>query len=257
MRSSSHLAFLAASAAFASPAVAPAQVSVEPLRQKIEDSGVGGQVAASLSALRGNVDKLAFGGSGLIGVRTRRHLLIAHATGDYAEFNQERVVEKAFAHLRYNVELAKWSWWEVFAQLERDAFRSIQDRELVGTGPRVGWRGDAHGLFVGTAWMLENTRWDRPLAGETDRQYLVHRWSSYLSARDQLGEPITFGATVYLQPRFDDPSDYRALVTLGLEFEITEVLHTGIETTVRYESRVPSGVNRADGTFNNYLAVSF
>ena len=234
-----------------------AQVNVEPLRQQVEDRGFGGQLAVSLSALRGNVDKLAFSGSGLTGVRTRGHLVLLNATGDYAEFGQERVVERAFAHLRYNAELESWLWWELFTQVEHDAFRNIQDRELVGTGPRVGWRTEAHGLFVGTAWMLENTRWARPLIGESRRRYLVHRWSSYLSARDRLGQQVTFAATLYLQPRFDAFDDYRALVSMGLQFEVTDVIHTGVETSVRYDSRVPEGVARADGAFSNYLAATF
>jgi hypothetical protein len=234
-----------------------AQVNIEPLRHQIEEQGKGGRVAVSLSALRGNVDKLALSGSGLAGVRVHGHLVLLNATGDYTQFNQQRVVEKAFAHLRYNAQIESWLWWELFAQAERDAFRSIRDRELMGTGPRVGWRGKAHGLFLGTAWMLENTRRDRPLPGESGGQYLVNRWSSYLSARDRLGEQISFGATLYLQPRFADFDDYRALVAVGLEFEVTDVIRTGVETSVRYESRVPAGVARADGAFNNYLAATF
>ena len=45
---------------------------------------------------------------------------------------------QAFAHLRYNYKLSRTWTWEVFAQLQTNPLQQLQQRSLVGAGPR--WR---------------------------------------------------------------------------------------------------------------------
>lgn len=236
---------------------ARAQVNVEPLRQKVRAQGVSGDIRGSISGTTGNTEGITAGGGLLVGVGGGPHLVFLNATGDYSRVNGTLLVDKAFAHLRYNYQLTDWLWAEAFTQIEEDHFRRIQDRELLGTGPRFGVLQSAPlSLFYGTAYMLERTRLNADIAGE-NRSTIAHRWSNYLALAYQPDERVQLTNTTYYQPRFDDFSDYHLLSVTGLDFKVTDLLHTRIDSTVRYESRVPQGVKTTDVAVKNSIVVKF
>ncbi len=246
---------LAAALLFGSTAAA--QVNVEPLRREVKKQGFSGTVQGSIDGSTGNTEGITAGGGTLFGVGGGPHLVFLNATGDYSRFNRTLLVDKAFAHLRYNYELTDWLWAEVFTQIEHDNFRRIQDRELVGTGPRFGLlQGAEVSIYYGTAYMLERTRLNADIAGSS-RSTIAHRWSNYVALSYQVGESVQLTNTTYYQPRFDDFGDYHLLSVTALDFKVTKLLHTGIQANVRYESRVPRGVRTTDVEVKNVIALKF
>jgi hypothetical protein len=250
-----------ATAAFAAvvfiASTARAQVNVEPLRRQVKAQGFSGSVQGSIEGSTGNTEGITAGAGMLFGVGGGPHLLFLNATGNYSRINGSLLVDKSFAHLRYNYEILNWLWAEVFTQIENDNFRRIQDRELVGTGPRFGLlQGKQVSIYYGTAYMLERTRLNAEIAGSS-RSTIAHRWSNYVALGYQAGQRVQLTNTTYYQPRFDDFSDYHLLSVTGLDFKVTPVLHTQISSSVRYESRVPLGVRTTDVDVKNSIVLKF
>jgi hypothetical protein len=159
--------------------------------------------------------------------------------------------------LRYNYQLASRSWLEAFAQVEHDRFKRLQLRRLVGAGPRFRiLDGQAVRAYLGTAYMIEletvEVSETSPASDST-----AHRWSNYLSAVYRADERVTLSVMVFYQPRFDDFSDYRALVLSSAEFEVSDRLGAGLQLNYQYDSMPPSEVRAADVSVVNTLSLHF
>jgi hypothetical protein len=233
------------------------QVNVEPLREQIEESGFGARVRASVTTLAGNTRGVVFGGGGLLGFRSSRHLAYFDVAGDYTSMNSVVSVAKWFAHARHNYELARLLAWEVFGQLESDRFRRVQLRELLGTGPRFTLLDEeAFRLFYGTSYMYEHTRFDSAEAGSRG-EGVSHRWNNYVSVSYRPDERILLSSVIYAQPRFDRFSNYHVLNVSSAGFTITERLQSRVDCTIRYESVHPPDVKGADLELKSALELVF
>lgn len=236
---------------------AHAQVNTEPLRQQVAQNGVGARLKASATTYAGNTRGVIFSSSALLGGRRGRNVAYLVLTGDYARLNTVLSVARWFAHARHNYELYPWLWWEEYAQIESDRFRRVTRRELAGTGPRFGIvQSEELELFYGASYMYEHTELDtadRSARGEG----AAHRFSNYVSLTLRAHERISLNSTTYIQPRFDEPSDFALLSVTGADFSVTKLLHTGIDATVRYDAVTPSDVKHADFELKSSLELVF
>ena len=231
-----------------------AQVNVEPFRAKLEKEGIGGEGRASLTAFSGNTSGTVMGASLLVGGQQAPHMAFLSMSGDYAHLNGQAQVSRGFGHARYNLELAEPLWAEVFAQLQSDRFRRIRARELAGVGPRFGLlRRDTIKLFLGVAYMAEHTLLDPEVS--IQRPALVHRVSSYVALTLKAGSRIVLSNMTYLQPRIDELSDHNLLSVSTAQFEVTEVLKTQLDLSLRHESVTPPDVERTDVEFKSSLVL--
>jgi hypothetical protein len=234
-----------------------AQVNVEPLRLQVKQGGFGARIGMSTTASGGNTDRLLLGGGVLVGGDEGPHFAYTTLTGDYGRARETTTVAKAFGHLRYAYEIARWLWGEAFGQLEADRLRRLLRRELLGAGPRVGYENDQVGLFYGTAYMLEWTLLDRRETVDSGEFRLRHRWNHYVTVSVSSVDRVLLVATGYYQPRFDDLGDYYLLFNPAVIFEVTGVLNARIEAQIRYESSPPEEVLPIDYTLKNVLEVAF
>jgi hypothetical protein len=248
---------LAAAAALLASHRAFAQVNIESVRKQLDTASFGARVRFSVAAYAGNTQGVIVGTSDLVGGRAGSNLGFATASADYARLGGSTSVQKSFFHLRHNYEFTDFFWWEEFAQSETDHFRRIQLRALFGTGPRfkVLKHKDWLDLFVGVSYMLEYTSTDA--SAEITEPSLVHRLNTYFAATVRPDPRIGFTSITYYQPRFDDFTDTQFLNVSGVEFKVTDVLTSRIDTTTRYESNVPKGVKRADLEFKSSLELKF
>lgn len=253
---SAPLAAFVAMALLGAPA-ARAQVNVEPLREQVSDDGFGARVRASVSSYAGNTRGIIFGGSALFGADLRRNVAYLVLTGDYAKLNGAISVAKWFAHARYNYELRRWLWWEVYGQIESDRFRRVTLRELLGTGPRFALlRSENVDIFYGASYMYERTNLDTASRGSRG-EGVAHRFSNYAALTLRMHDRISVTSVTYAQPRFDEPSDVTLLSVNGADFEVTELLHSRIDLTVRYDSVTPADVAAADLELKSSLEATF
>ena len=167
-------------------------------------------------------------------------------------------MDKSFAHVRYNYELADWLWWEVFAQAQSDYFQRIEVRDLLGTGARVCLIRDTQfHLYLGVAYLFENDV-TTPEAGEPGEwQPVTHRVSAYLAEHTKLKDNIVTVATIYAQPDVLDAANVRVSVEAGFIFTVSKWLSTNVAFSGHYDSRPPAGVLPTDTELKNAIALTW
>jgi hypothetical protein len=236
---------------------AAAQVNTEVLRKRIKLKGISFMLQGTFDGHTGNTKGLT--ADGLIGggVSSGRHMAFAFASADYSKLNGSLGIDKSFAHVRYNLELLPWSWWEVFAQAQSDHFQLLKIRNLLGTGPRFAAYEDKQvGIFLGLAYMLETDVYDLGPGATRDRTPVYSRFSSYLSAHATLSDGVEAVTTTYVQPRVEDPSDIRIGSDSGFIFKFTKIFSTGITFTAHYDSKPVPGVLPTDTELKNVLTLA-
>lgn len=234
-----------------------AQVNVEPIRERLETEGVTFDARLGMLGRRGNTEGLELNAGALLGFSGGRSLGYLSASGNYAEYDGVRQVAKSFAHLRYNYRLLHRVAAEAFAQVETDEFRRLLLRELFGLGPRLTLASsDVIRLYYGTSAMLEFTQRDDSVP-EGFRDTGSLRWNNYVALTVAIQERITLTETAYYQPRFDDFGDFWFLNVLGAHFQVTDVLVSRLDFTLRREAVVPQGVKHADLELSSALELSF
>ena len=143
-------------------------------------------------------------------------------------------------HLRVTRRVSKrWSL-EAFGQAEYDEFLLLIRRTLIGSGPRLSLlHTDPLSLKLGTAYMLENELLDKTVVDEKP-ETLAHRWSSYMSAKGELGAHVGWDATLYIQPRLTDFNDFRLLVAATLSVALKDQLEFQLEFESRLDNKPTS-----------------
>jgi hypothetical protein len=250
-----------AAAAFLTPSGAAAQiVNVQPLISESDQGKEGASLALEGTAdvRRGNTSLLTLSGSVIGRYRTGRHLAFILARGEFGQSNDVPLASKDLEHVRYRVSVVGPLSAEAFVQHDRDAFRRLSLRALLGAGPRlqlVWW--DGFEAALGASYMLEYeelARGDQPDAGANA---LDHRLSTYLILTTRIAAALTFGFTAYVQPRWDEITDVRVLSESSLLAKATDHLSLKLTLVSAFDSRPPVDVLRLDTTLKGALQASF
>ncbi len=241
---------LAASVALGLPAIASAQVNTERLRSSVDAEGPFLRIDGSVGWMRGNVDFLEVSTNVLTGVNHGKHHLMAHMAASYAEFGGASYLGRAFAHLRWTAQWHERVASEIFAQNQYDRILFLRARALVGAGPRLTLiESDALKAYAATGYMLEREVFQRSVIPEDEphpRKTTNHRWTNYLTFTAQVDEMLSFTNTIYVQPRFDDFSDYRVAEEAALTLTHGTGLSISLALRVRFDSRPPQALSRTD-----------
>jgi hypothetical protein len=250
--------WLAAALALLWPTAAWPQVNTERLRRADGDEGVSGSVEVLLANRTGNTD-LAEGGLTLgLAWRGGRRTALFLADVDAGRARDETTVNRGFVHLRGGRDLTARVAWEAFVQHEYDHLARLTARSLVGTGPRFTvFRRKRATAHLGVAYMFEREEVDlAPGSGEAPVQR-NHRVSSYLAVALGVGARVSFGNTVYVQPRIAEARDVRVLEEATLKVGLVGALSLKTALTVRYDEEPPAGVKDLDTAVTNRLAWDF
>jgi hypothetical protein len=255
-----------------------AQVNTENLRKKIKVKGYSFVLDGSLTGDTGNTQGIAAGGGIGGGWGSDPHLIFGYARADYTRYADVTSVEKSFAHVRYNYELAPWLWGEVFVQAQSDTFQRLDLRNLVGVGPRFrlvhALLGDGvpvvhdgallapenFDVFAGTAYMFERDA-IAPAPGSTGPQnqaiQIWHRWSNYVTVQWEPDDRVILATTMYVQPALNGFGDLRVLSDTLITFKVTKVLAASMAGSVRYDSEPPTGVLTTDTEIKSILSLTY
>jgi putative salt-induced outer membrane protein YdiY len=240
------------------PAAAGAQVNTERLRRADGAEGFSGSVEASFANRTGNTD-LAEGGLSLgVGWRGGPRTALFLADVDAGRARDETTVNRGFVHLRGGRDLTARVTWEVFVQHEYDRLARLTARSLVGTGPRFTLlkrkRATVH---LGVAYMFEREEVDLTPGSSEAPVQRNHRASSYLALALGVGARVSFGNTVYVQPRIAEARDVRVLEEATVKVGLVGALSLKVALTVRYDGEPPAGVKDLDTAVTNRLAWDF
>lgn len=242
--------FAAATLSFALARPARAQiVNVQPLVGGSDAEGPSGALEASGDWRSGSTRLLLLSASLMGRYRSGRHLAFALVRGDYGVQAGSEFLDRDLEHARYRVVVAAPFEWEIFAQHERDRFRRVELRVLAGAGPRFHVTTGPVDFAIGTAVMPEYERLRQDTQPDAGGERKSVRWSSYASYAIRGNEHVKLAYTFYLQPRFDELADLRALSDLDLLVDLA-VPKASLKLTLglSYESRPPAGVVPLDAT---------
>ncbi len=265
--------FILLAGSFATTATAQT-VNAEALTR--DEEGFGFELAGALSIQRGNTYLTNVGGGLHAQYQTHHdqteqeradevppwiaHRVFVNGAGSFAADEEDAIVKRSSAHARWTA-----MWWkrlgsEVFAQYQYDEFRRLQARVLAGVGARAVLVHTAEfQAALGSGYMAEYENLTPEAAGDDPPETIAHRWTNFLSARLALFEDdrLVLQNTVYVQPRFDDFSDFRVLEEFELDVAVTKVLSFGTALTVAHDSRPPTDVEPTDLRLEQRIKVSF
>jgi hypothetical protein len=238
-------------------AKATAQVNVEPLRAQLKERGQAFNVRVSVAGQQGNTNGVQLSSGAFYGVSGERNLFYVQVSGDYGHTNRATQVAKAFAHARYNRRIYSWLLGEVFAQWESDRFRRVRSRELFGTGPRFEIaHTDDFDVVYGASYMLEVTR-RSDFIEPAKRHSTYQRFNNFGTLLYRVHGQVTLAETFYYQPRFVDPRDYWLLSVSSATFQVTPMLSSAFNVTVRHESNAPAPIKKTDVELVSSLSLTF
>jgi Protein of unknown function, DUF481 len=245
-------------ASLAAPAGAQI-VNVQPLiAAKEPDDGLSLVAEGSADLRNGNTRLTVLSGNAIAELRSGRHLGFVLVRGDFGARAGEPFLNKDLEHARYRITLTGPLEAEAFAQHDRDDFRRLALRALLGAGPRLRLRPfDGFDASAGAALMLEHERLGLGPEPDAGQQVLVGRLSTYLFLATTITPQLRLGNTIYLQPRLDRSGDVRVLGETSLLATATEHVSVKMSLTSAFDSEPPVGVVPLDSTLKGALQLSF
>lgn len=183
-----------------------------------------------------------------------RHRVMSISALNLTIFNEERIRNDGFQHLRYNFKARKrWSP-EVFAQYQYNEWLKIDFRALHGAGARMTVLNNDSSrtkLFAGLSYMHE---YEEETTGRIVR---AHRANLYLSVGFPIGKIAYFDAIGYLQPNITRIADTRTSLQFNIDVQITERLSLLIVHNVVYDGAPPEGLRNTFYNLRNGLRYRF
>lgn len=205
-----------------------------------DERGTSGSAAVGFDAQGGNTDVVEIGAEGNLRFVTDRHTLRLMAGYDFEQADGEDQSDDSFVHLRHNRRLTHGLHSLLFAQWQRNPFQRLTRRVLLGAGARFDALADERGhLTLGAAHMAEFER------VEDIDDTTAQRLSAYLDTSWSVGK-ATVAANTFVQPRWSDFGDVRAIGSLGIESPLGGGLALGFTGTVTYDARPPDDVEETD-----------
>ncbi|MEM9067291.1 MAG: DUF481 domain-containing protein [Myxococcota bacterium] len=236
-----------------------AQVNAERLRSTFTDPGVYLQLDGAVTWLRGNVDFLEASSSLSLGYNHKIHTPLITFSASYAELSEDPYLSMAFAHARWTANWHPRVASEVFAQAQYNAFLFLRLRALGGAGVRFNLIDtEAFELHVATGYMLEREIFQESQIPNDEPHPVFntnHRWTNYLTFAIRIDETLSLNNTIYVQPRFDEFSDYRVLEEAALTLKHASGLTLSLGISLRYDSDPPTVLESLDVTLFTKLGI--
>ncbi|MDH4127759.1 MAG: DUF481 domain-containing protein [Spirochaetota bacterium] len=186
------------------------------------------------------------------------HLILAITEASYAKKNAERFISKTFNHLRYRYKIINWLGFEGFGQYEFDEFRRIDLRALGGLGFRLTpISTKIIEISLASAYMYEINRNKAGNFPDSSLESTYHRWSSYLNIDITLASNLNLFSTLYIQPRFDEFSDYRLLNENSLTIKVNKWLNFVLQSNISYDSTPLYGVKALNTSVTTAIELTF
>jgi putative salt-induced outer membrane protein YdiY len=228
-------------------------VNIENKRFANDTSRWSGQGSFKFSVTENTQRSMSLGANGGVQYIRDRHraFFVTDFTVDRVEANAFR--NTGFQHLRYNRVLRGVLIAETFAQLQYNKPLRIDERWLLGLGPRAVLRNsDDLRIVLGTALMLEY---------EVDRvnelYYFDMRNSSYVSAAFKIEPHLQYTLILYYQPKIGEISDTRVSIESQLRLRATRRFAFDIRMNLQHDSRPAPGIPTLNYRWENAFTFVF
>jgi hypothetical protein len=231
--------------------VAPAQIVNTLEGFDPRETGWSGVLGGSLRSTGGNTEVFDAAIDARVQHRTehqRWRAILGYAFESAGGVDQ---TDEYFGHLRHNHRLRGRLHSLAFAQVQHNPFQDLRSRFLVGAGARLDLvQREKARVSIGAAHMVEN----ESLRGIDERQ-IAHRMSSFVDLFVPLGTNASFAVVTFVQPRWSDLGDVRAIASAQLESRVTGPLSLVLSANVAHDSEPPVGVERTDWTVRTGLRL--
>lgn len=213
--------------------------------------GFQGTAGASVRATGGNtklIDLAGDLGTQYEGDAHRLRWLLGYG---FSRKDREDVSDEFFTHLRHNRRIVPGLRTLLFVQAQRNPFQRLRSRWLLGAGLRFEpVRGERRQVVVGLAHMVEIEEIQDQAGRDTDQ-----RISTFVDVVIGLGEGARLSARAFVQPRWSDLSDLRAIAALDLQSRVVASLSLFVTGSLVHDSHPPDRVEETDWGVKSGLRV--
>ena len=111
---------------------------------------------------------------------------------------------------------------------------------------------------MGSGYMIEREIFQRRQIPDGEPHPIAstnHRWTNYFSFSIRIDEMLSLSNVIYVQPRFDDFSDYRVLEEAALTLKHTSGLTFSFGVSMRFDSDPPTVLQRLDVNIVSKLGI--
>ncbi len=222
-------------------------VNIENKRSANDTSTWSGSAGLRYSLSENTQRSLSLGLNGAVQFIKHRHrvFFVSDITLDRVEANAFQ--NTGFQHVRYNRQILERWWAEAFAQVQYNKPLRIDERWLLGAGPRYVLRRSADlRIALGSAVMLEY---------EADRvNELYHfnaRNSSYISFAWKHDPQVQTAAIVYYQPRIGLIRDHRIATEAQVRIRAGKKFAVETRLILQRDTRPAPGIPELNYTWSN------
>ena len=237
------------------PTQALAIINAEDLDLSVDADGMAGKLGFSVSGSSGNSDKISGEGSARLIWRHGQHMEMLVGSFSYGKSRGVRDTNRSFAHLRHRYAWTNSWGLEAFAQAQQNEFARLKLRTLFGAGGRWSYQNHGLAMYVGVGSFYE--REALRAVGAIVPVTRLWRGNSYLALRYLFNARIRMQNTIYYQPSWKNPADYRLLDDAALHVALNDSLDLKLVIEVGQDSRPPAGVKSSDVSYKTGLSYRF
>jgi hypothetical protein len=232
---------------------AQAVVNIEQKRIVTDTIGWAGSANISFQFNKDVQEQFALSNRAHVQYKTEKSLYLLLANLALLEAGDNDFINSGFVHFRYNRKVGEILRWEVFTQLQYNKLLEVNQRVLIGTGPRLKiFSDDKLSLYQATLYMFEYEEIIAPREFHND-----HRISTYVSASWNPTDNTSLSSTIYFQPLIEDFSDHRLSNQTRLSFGITKKIKFTTTFTYLRDSNPPLDVPSEAYSMRNGLEFKF
>jgi len=225
-------------------------VSIKPVEIK-NDASIDFEQGLSFSSKSGNVEKMDFKLATSLKQYGEGYVNTLFFFYDYGESRGQKDTNALLFHLRHIHDLG-WKDLnaELFTQVEKDDFRDITSKTLLGSNLRYKIDTEKLDVFVGLgvfyAWLDE--------VNIKDEYTSIN---SYVSLNYQFTDSTSLTYKAYYQPRIDDFDDFQLYQKAQLKVNITNRLSLFVNLLHEYDAKPPVGIEKSDFAQTTGLSYKF
>ena len=181
-----------------------------------------------------------------------KHRVLAISDLLFIKAGENNFVNAGYQHLRYNYKILNRITIEAFAQAQYNLALLLNERYLVGVGPRFKIIKQPNiKLYAGSLYMYEYQNQNNDSIREFN-----HRQSSYFTLNINY-KGVDFVTTTYYQPNINEIQDYRIANDSSFELQVNKFLNFRAGLNLLYDTRQPIGIPALTYIFKNGISFKF
>lgn len=227
--------------------ISSGQVNIEKFRKPMDQKSFSAFINFEGTNRTGNVDvtEVELESNIRFGYKNYYSFIILH--GDQGWESGKQYSDEALAHFRQIFNIRSAIQPELFVQTDYNKKRLLDSRIIAGAGLRLRLsQKQKYTFWYGSALMYEVEKLNLDAKNTHPKETKVDRWSNYLSAVVSLSDETQLNWTVYMQPSYQEFSDYRFLSEFSFKTNITKYVGVSSAYRIRYDSDPPDLVKKMD-----------